>query len=188
MVKVHGQMSAPLLDMGAVTKEYWERKELLLPTLKNFMPEESKWFGLVKTKMTPKIVLRRLSTSDWESINERFYDLRETLAKRQPVLRTILSKIAEGEQPNKKERKILASAEESANPIFYAMLELMIIEPDLTYDEVVQLLNVVDDFDKKTLMSIVNAMTSEKASVMQRVYSERTDELNKIYDEVGVRP
>lgn len=68
------------------------------------------------------------------------------------------------------------------------MLELMIIEPDLTYDEVVQLLNVVDDFDKKTLMSIVNAMTSEKASVMQRVYSERTDELNKIYDEVGVRP
>lgn len=102
MVKVHGQMSAPLLDMGAVTKEYWERKELLLPSLKNFMPEESKWFGLVKTKMTPKIVLRRLSTSDWESINERFYDPRETLAKGNQFSEQSSVKLQKGNNPIKR--------------------------------------------------------------------------------------
>ena len=160
------------------------------------MPKEEKG-GMMKgiynllgfsKKRVPKIVLKRLSSSDWDSINERFYELREKLAKRQPILRTIIAKISKGKQPNKNERKILAEAETSANPIYFAMLELMIEEPDLTYDDVIQLMDVLDDFDRKTLMSYVNAMSAEKASVMQKVYNERTDELNRIYDEVGVRP
>ena len=188
MVKVHGQMSAPILDMSAVKREYWERKEVTLPSLKNFMPEEKKWFGLVKTRRTPKIILKRISTSEWESINERFADLREELAKRQPVLRSILQKIQDGKRTTKKEMQLIADAEESANPIFFAMLELMIEEPNLTYEEVIQLLDVLDDFDKKTLMGFVNSMTSEKATVMQRIYNERTSELNDMYAKAGVTP
>ena len=152
------------------------------------MPPEMKYFGLIRKQRTPKIVLKRLSTEDWESINERFYDLRETLAKRQPVLRTNLAKAREGKPLNKNERTIVADAEKAANPLFFAMLELMIEEPDLTYDEVQQLMNVIDDFDKKTLMGYVNAMSSEKAAVMQRIYEERTTELNDAYAQAGVRP
>mgnify|MGYP003127050052 FL=1 len=65
-------------------------------------------------------------------------------------------------------------------PIYVAMLEYMIDEPQLTYEDTKRLLDSVNSHDKDTLLSYVNMLTTEKASVAKKIYDERMQELNKI--------
>ena len=67
-----------------------------------------------------------------------------------------------------------------------SILKHMIHEPVMTYEEVVIMYQMLDDFDSKTLMAIVNAMTSEKASITQIVTNERTAEIHRMRNELGV--
>ena len=58
-------------------------------------------------------------------------------------------------------------------PVTYTMLQFIIDEPKMTYEDVSMMMEVLDDFDTDTLLSYVSVMTSEKASVMKRVYDKR---------------
>ena len=50
MVRVKGQLAdSPLLDIGAVKQEYWQRKEVLLPSLAKLMPKKKD--GLVDQRI-----------------------------------------------------------------------------------------------------------------------------------------
>ena len=61
-------------------------------------------------------------------------------------------------------------------PITYTMLQTIIEEPKMSYDEVTMMMEILDDVDCDTLLSYVSLMTSEKASVMKRIYDKRMQE------------
>jgi len=184
MVSTTGQLDAPLVDIGNVQKEYWQRKEVLMPSLAEFMPQKKHWFGLKKTKQTPKLILRRLNEEEWRSINERFMGLREELHKQLPLLNRFLAKMGKGQVLKEKESRVVNHAQTQALPIYTAMLELMIEQPKMNFDEVRVLLDAVDDYDRETLLSFVNAMTSEKATVANQITKERTAELGELKREM----
>jgi len=185
MVKVRGQIDAPLVDMANVRQEYWQRKEVRLPSIAKFMPKKKVWFGLREVEQEPKIILRRLTEEEWRSINERFWSVREELAKQLPMLRKLYEKAAKGLILKAKEQKVLNHAQTKSMPIYIAMLELMIEEPTLSYDDVNLLIDSLDDYDRETLLSYVNSLTSEKAIVAHRVNQERMEDLNKMQREVA---
>ena len=185
MVKVRGQIDAPLVDIANVRQEYWQRKEVRLPSIAKFMPKKKVWFGLREVEQEPKIIIRRLSEEEWRSINERFWQVRENLAKKLPTLRKLYEKAAKGLTLKKSEQKVLNHAQTESMPIYIAMLELMIEEPKLSYEDVRVLVDSVDDYDRETLLSYVNSLTSEKAVVAHRVNQERMEELNKLQSEVA---
>jgi hypothetical protein len=184
MVSTTGQIDAPLVDIGNVRKEYWQRKEVLVPSLTEFMPEKKHWFGLKKTKQTPKLVLRRLDEEEWRSINDRFMDIREELHKQLPLINKLLTKLGKGQILKETESRVINHAQTQALPIYTAMLELMIEKPKMNFDEVSVLLDAVDDYDRETLLSFVNAMTSEKATVANQINKERTAELGELKREM----
>ena len=59
----------------------------------------------------------------------------------------------------------------------------MMVEPDLSYDQIQILLDSLDDYDRNTLMGQVNTMTSQKMSVAQRVSQDRVAEMDKMHKE-----
>lgn len=194
MVRVRGQVeNAPLVDLANVRQEYWARKEVMLPSLKDFhtMEKPGLWgrllafLGLRKqTTIVPKIILRRLSEDEWGSINERFWKLKGELVKRQPALTKLLLRMGKGEDLSKAELATVHSSHRKALPIYLAMLECMIEEPKMDYDGVQLLLDAVDDFDRDTLMSYVNMMTAQKAETAKKIFDERSKEMNDMESEV----
>ena len=181
MVSVRGQLeSAPLVDIASVRQEYWQRKEVLLPSLAKMMPKKKVWFGLKEVESQPKLILKRLSEEEWRSINERFWTVKEELAKQAPLLNRLYKKMAKGQILKKDEMKVVNHSQNKAMPIYIAMLELMIEEPKMNFEEVRLLVDAVDDYDRETLMAYVNTLTSEKAVVAQQINQERTEELNKM--------
>jgi len=185
MVRVKGQIDAPLVDIANVRQEYWQRKEVRLPSIAKFMPKKKVWFGLKEVEQEPKIILRRLSEEEWRSINERFWSVREELAKKLPILRKLYDKAAKGLVLKASEQKVLNHSQTESMPIYIGMLELMIEEPNMSYEDVRVLVDSVDDYDRETLLSYVNSLTSEKAIVAHRINEERMEELNKMQKQVA---
>ena len=179
MVSTTGQLDAPLVDIGLVQREYWERKTVYLPSLEKLQKPKGirGWF---KKTHTPVLVVRRLNNEEWESINERFLDLRTELAKDSIILQNIIGKMMDSQEITQEEKKIIAAAQAKAMPIYYGMLELMIEEPKMEYAEVQALLDVCDQNDRDNLMAQVNTLTSEKMSVAQAVADERMAEVNDL--------
>ena len=70
-------------------------------------------------------------------------------------------------------------------PIYTAMLELMIEEPKLNFDDVRLLIDALDDYDRDTLLSYVNTLTSEKASIAHKINQERLEELNQMQSQLN---
>ena len=58
-------------------------------------------------------------------------------------------------------------------------------KPKLRYDDVQLLIDALDDYDRETLLSYVNTLTSEKATIAQKINQERLDELNQMQREVS---
>ena len=71
-------------------------------------------------------------------------------------------------------------------PIYKGMLEVMIEEPEMNYSDVSAMIDVLDDYDRNTLMAYVNLLTSQKAEAAKRVLDQRNDELNKMHSKIGV--
>jgi len=185
MVKVRGQIDTPLIDMSHIREEYWQRKEVFLPSIAKFMPKKKVWFGLREVEQKPMIVLRRLSEEEWRSINERFWKTKEKMAKDLPLLRKLYDKNAKGLTLKSKEVKVLNNAQNQSMPIYTAMLELMIEEPKLNFDDVRLLIDALDDYDRETLLSYVNTLTSEKASIAHKINQERLEELNQMQSQLN---
>ena len=80
----------------------------------------------------------------------------------------------------KKERAFLVDMDERTKPMMLSILTAMIQEPKMVYEEVVLMYQMLDEFDAKTLVAIVNSMTSEKASVANAVTQERTAQINQM--------
>ena len=179
MVSTTGQLDAPLVDIGAVQREYWERKTVELPSLAKFQKPKG-WRGWFKKTHTPVCVIRRLNNSEWEHINEKFLDLRTELAKDSILLQNIVSKMMDSEEISQEEKKIIAAAQAKAMPIYIGMLEAMIEKPKMNYADVQAMLEVCDQNDKDNLMAQVNTLTSEKMSVAQAIVNERMAEVNKL--------
>ena len=174
MVKVKGQIDTPLIDMSHIREEYWQRKEVFLPSVAKFMPKKKVWFGLREVEQKPMIVLRRLSEEEWRSINERFWQTKEGMAKNLPMLRKLYDKNAKGLTLSSKEVKVLNNAQNQSMPIYTAMLELMIEEPKLNFDDVSLLID-----------AYVNTLTSEKASIAHKINQERLEELNQMQSQLN---
>ena len=102
-----------------------------------------------------------------------------------PTLRKLYEKASKGLTLKKAEQKVLNNSQTESMPIYIAMLELMIEEPNLSYDDVRVLIDSLDDYDRETLLSYVNSLTSEKAIVAHRVNQERMEELNKMERQVA---
>ena len=185
MVKVKGQIDAPLVDIANVRQEYWQRKEVRLPSVAKFMPKKKVWFGLKEVEQEPKLILRRLSEEEWRSINERFWQVRDNLAKKLPTLRKLYDKAAKGQKLKATEQRVLNHSQTESMPIYIAMLELMIEEPQMNFEDVRLLIDALDDYDRETLLSYVNSLTSEKAIVAHRINEERMEELNKMERQVA---
>ena len=96
MVRVRGQLDAPLVNMEAMQQEYWERQEVVLPSLTKLHKPKGwrRWF--YKTQ-APKVVLQRLPDEDWHKIQAQFHDLQGELLKDQPKTRQIADKALKGE-------------------------------------------------------------------------------------------
>ena len=65
-------------------------------------------------------------------------------------------------------------------PVTYNMLQLIIDEPKMSFDDVKYMMEILDDYDVETLISYVSMMTSEKANVMKRIYDKRMQESEMI--------
>jgi len=186
MVSVKGQLEdSPLLDVGAVKKEYWQRKEVLLPSLAKLMPKKKGWFGRSKQE-TPKIVIRRLTEQEWRDIDERFYDQKVELVKNKNILGSLANRLMDGKSLTKQEFTVINTAQSKAMPIYKGMLEIMIEEPEMNYSDVSAMIDILDDYDRNTLMAYVNLLTSQKAETAKRVLEQRNEELNKMQSQIRV--
>ena len=185
MVSTRGQINRPLVDMGAVQREYWERKTIELPSLAKFQKQKRTWKNWFVGNPSPVLVIRRLTSTEWDTINEKFLDLRTELAKDSVILQNIIGKMMDSEEISQEEKKIIASAKIKAMPIYYCMLELMIEEPKMQYADVQALLDVCDQNDRDNLMAQVNTLTSEKMSVAQAVADERMAEVNELHTKMA---
>jgi len=184
MVKVRGQINQPIVDIAQVQEEYWERKTFELPSLAH-LHKPTGWRKYLPNQkgQTPVVILKRLSAEEWEEYNERFYNLKAELVKEAPTYRAVVNKMMEGKKLDKKEQATLAVANRKSLPMYIAMLEKMMVEPDLNYDQVHMLLNSLDDYDKNTLMAEVNTMTSQKMSVANKISQERVAEMDQLHKE-----
>ena len=184
MVKVRGQMHQPIVDIAQVQEEYWERRTFELPSLAHLHKPTGwrKYLPWQKTQ-TPIVILRRLSTEEWMAFDEQFYNLKTELVKEAPAYRKVVDKMMLGKKLTKKETATLAVANRKSLPMYIAMLEKMMEKPDLNYDEIQMLLDSLDDYDRNTLMSQVNTMTSQKMAVAQRVSNDRVVEMDKMHKE-----
>ena len=184
MVKVRGQIDQPIVDIAQVQEEYWERRTFELPSLAH-MHEPKGWRKYIpwKKTQTPVVILRRMTTEEWVEFEERFYNLKADLVKDMPGYRSIVNKMMEGKKLTKKELASLSVANRKSFPMYIAMLEKMMEEPDLNYDQVKILLDSLDDYDRNTLMGQVNLMTSQKMSVAQKISQERVAEMDKMHQE-----
>ena len=188
MVRTTGQLNRPLVDIGTVQREYWERKTIELPSLAKYQAEKKSWWNFKNWFVgnpSPVVVIRRLKSVEWDEINEKFLDLRTDLAKDSIILQNIVSKIMDAEQITQEEKKIIAHAQAKAMPIYYGMLEVMIEEPKMEYAEIVALLDVCDQNDRDNLMAQVNTLTSEKMSVAQAIADERMSEVNELHTKMS---
>ena len=184
MVSVRGQLDAPLLDIGQVEKEYWERKTVLLPSLKKFNQPKGWWRWLYKPQ-APKIVITRLTSEDWNKLDGKFYTLKRELAEDGKKLREITKKLTEdAEMISEDEWTFLARAKIKAAPIYIGMLELMIEEPKMEYEQVQKLWDCLDNYDKETLATYVNMLTSEQMTVAQEINRKRMRDMDIARDEI----
>ena len=184
MVKVRGQINQPIVDIAQVQEEYWERKSFELPSLAH-LHKPTGWRKYLPNQkgQTPVVILKRLSAEEWEEYNERFYNLKTELVKEAPTYRAVVNKMMEGKKLDKKEQATLAVANRKSLPMYIAMLEKLLVEADLNYDQVHMLLNSLDEYDKNTLMAEVNTMTSQKMSVANKISQERVAEMDKLHKE-----
>ena len=181
MVRVKGQLDAPLVDIGAVREGYWERKEIKLPSLARFHKTKG-WFNWFKKEQVPKVVLTRLGKEDFEKIDAQFFDLKAKIMKDGPQLTQITNRIMQGKEVSDKEARFVVDCSTNLIPYLNAMLSKMIIEPQMSYDDVRDMMDTLDDFDSNSLYAVVNAMTSEKARALKYVYEQRTTEMNAFRD------
>ena len=184
MVKVRGQMNQPIVDIAQVQEEYWERKTFELPSLAHLHKPTGwrKYLPWAKTQ-TPIVVLRRMTTEEWVEFEERFYNLKADLIKDMPNYRKIIDKMMKGKKLTKQESATIAVANKRSYPMYVAMLEKMMVEPDLSYDQVKILLDSIDDYDRNTLMAQVNSVTSQKMAVAQKINQQRLAEMDKMHEE-----
>jgi len=184
MVKVRGQMDQPLVDIAQVQEEYWERRTFELPSLAH-LHKPTGWRKYLpwKKEQTPVVILRRLSTEEWMEFEDRFYNLKTELVKEAPTYRAVINKMMEGKSLSENEQATLAMANKKSLPMYIGMLEKMLDEPKLNYDEVSILVSSLDDYDRSTLMAQVNSITSQKMSVANKVNQERVAEMDKMHKE-----
>jgi hypothetical protein len=175
MVRVRGQLDAPLLDVGAVREDYWERKEILLPSLARLYKPKG-WRRFFYKTQAPKIVLKRLTQSDWQEIEDKNFALRADMEDEARRLAPIIRKFNAGKELTNKESKKLEDYGVTMRPLTYTMLQFIIDEPNMSYEDVKYMMEILDDFDTDTLLSYVSMMTSEKANVMKRIYDKRMQE------------
>tara|TARA_R110000824_G_scaffold59778_3_gene160265 strand:- start:1210 stop:1755 length:546 start_codon:yes stop_codon:yes gene_type:complete len=179
MVNITGQLDAPLLDVGTVKQDYWERKEILLPSLSRlFKPKGWKRF-FYKTQ-APKIVLKRLTQTDWDEIDNRNFLLQGELAQEGERCKPLINKFANGEILNESDAHQVNEYAMKMRPITYNMLQFMIDEPKMSYDDIAMMMDIMDQFDTDTLLSYVSIMTSEKARAMKLIYDKRMKESEMI--------
>ena len=178
MVSVRGQLDAPLLDIGQVEKEYWERKTVLLPSLKKFNKPKG-WRRWLYKPQSPKIIITRLTAEDWNKIDAKFFTLKEELAMDGKKLREITNKVTEAtEMLTEDEWTFLARAKIKAAPIYIGMLELMIEEPKMDYEQVQKLWDCLDEHDRETLATYVNMLSSEQMGVAQEINRKRMKDMD----------
>ena len=184
MVKGRGQINQPIVDIAQVQEEYWERKTFELPSLAH-LHKPTGWRKYLpwKKTQTPVVVLRRLTTEEWMDYDDRFYNLKTELVKEAPTYRVVVNKMMSGKKLNKKEKATMSVANRKSLPMYIAMLEKMMVEPDLNYDQVHMLLDSLDDYDRNTLMAQVNVMTSQKMSVANKISQDRVAEMDKMHKE-----
>jgi hypothetical protein len=184
MVKVRGQMDQPIVDIAQVQEEYWERRTFELPSLAH-LHKPTGWRKYLpwKKTQTPVVVLRRLTTEEWMEYEETFYNLKADLVKEVPTYRAIVNKMMSGKKLTKKEQASITIANRKSLPLYIGMLEKMLDEPDLNYDEVTILLDSLDEYDRNTLMAQVNTMTSQKMAVAQKINQDRMGEMDRMHKE-----
>ena len=184
MVKVRGQMNQPIVDIAQVQEEYWERKTFELPSLAHLHKPTGwrKYLPWQRTQ-TPIVILRRMTTEEWVEFEERFYNLKADLVKDMPGYKKIINKMMKGKKLTKEEAATISVANKRSLPMYIAMLEKMMVEPDLSYDQVKILLDSIDDYDRNTLMAQVNSVTSQKMSVAQKINQERLAEMDRMHQE-----
>ena len=185
MVRVTGQLDAPLVDIGAVKQDFWERKTIILPSLARLHKPKG-WFSWFTKKQTPKIVVRRLTSSQWEEVQTEFANERVEIAKSASKIRDIMARADKMEEITADEKKFVIHVNHIAQPMVYAMMAKMLDEPKMTYEEVVMLMETIDDYDRKTLLALVNGMSSQKASALRALADERNVELQRIKQDMGV--
>jgi hypothetical protein len=179
MVRVRGQLDAPLLDVGAVREDYWERKEILLPSLSRLFKPKG-WRRWFYKEQAPKIVIKRLTQSDWEEIENKNFALRAEMEDEAQRLAPIIQKFNAGRNLSTSESRELEEYGITMRPVTYNMLQLIIDEPKMSFDDVKYMMEILDDYDTETLLSYVSMMTSEKANVMKRIYDKRMREAEMI--------
>ena len=183
MVRVRGQIDAPLVDIGSVREGYWERKEVLLPRLGRFHKKKG-WFTWFKKEQAPKVVLTRLGQNDFDAIDAEFMDLKAMMVSDGKVMQRIVAKVMDGKEATDEEDKFMVDFAIRIRPYLMAMLTKMIIEPEMTFEEVTDMMNALDDFDQHSLLAIVNAMTSEKARALKYVHEQRSQEMAVMREQV----
>ena len=97
-----------------------------------------------------------------------------------PKYMPIINKFMAGTDMSDEERLKLDEFSVKMRPMNYTMLQFIIDEPKMGYDDIVMMMEVLDGYDTETLLSYVSLMTSEKASVMKRIYDKRMQEAEMI--------
>ena len=179
MVRVRGQLDAPLLDVGAVREDYWERKEILLPSLSRLYKPKG-WRRFFYKTQAPKIILKRLTQSDWKAIEDKNYVLQAELEKNAAKFQPLVQKYVAGQELTKEEHKELDEFSVKMRPMNYTMLQYLIDEPKMSFEDITIMMEILDANDIDTLLGYVSIMTSEKALVAKHIFDKKMKESEMI--------
>ena len=107
--------------------------------------------------------------------------MKAELANDGKMLRNITDRLLKDKETiTEDEWSVLARAKVKALPIYIGMLELMIEEPNMDYEQVGKLWDCLDEYDRETLATYVNMLTSEKMSVAQEINKKRLKDFDNI--------
>ena len=113
-------------------------------------------------------------------IDNKNFILQGELAEEAERCKPLLNRFANGDILNESESQKLNEYANKTRPMSYNMLQHIIAEPKMSYEDIAMMMDVIDQNDTDTLLSYVSIMTSEKARAMKLIYDKRIREAEMI--------
>jgi len=157
------------LDIQAIAREYWQRKRVYFPSLAHPDTPDA----------IPSVTLQRITAEEMRSIIITHFQTISAFQRIESRLRPILQILNDGDVLGEDDEMFLMEAEMKLIPLYYSLMEHMIVEPQrFTFKECQQLYDTLTAAEQVKLSAILQLQMVQHASeatVAQRLQRDATD-------------